>query len=66
MNVTPVSNIERGQWSAINIRNKVDHGVYICSCLVISEEYMWNTKHLFVYDIHFKLFHKKRSWGSHL
>ena len=37
VNVTPVLNIEREQWGACSILRKVDYGVYIFSCSVISE-----------------------------
>ena len=64
MNWTPVLNIERQTWGAIRILKKVNGGVYICSCSVISEKYRCKTKHAFVYDSHFKPLHQSKYYGA--
>ena len=54
MRVTPVSGIEIEPWGAASILRRVNYGVYICTCSVISDEYKCNKKHSFVYDSQFK------------
>ena len=58
MNATPLFYIEREPWSVASILKKVNNGVYICTRSVRSDEYMCNTKHVFLYDSHFKLLHR--------
>ena len=64
--VTPVLNTEREQWGTCSVLRKVNDGVYICSCSVISEEYMCKTKHAFVYDKKFKPLEKQECLGISL
>ena len=64
MNVTPVFQIERELWGASSIIRKVNYGVYICSCSVISDEYRCKEKDAFVYDSHFKYFHQSEYCGD--
>ena len=45
---------------------KVNYRVYIFSCSVRSEEYRCKTKHAFVYDSHFNIFHQSECCGDHI
>ena len=62
--VTPVIIIERKAWVTASIIRRVNGGVYICTCLVRSDEYMCKTKHAFVYDSHFKPLHQSECFGG--
>ena len=64
MNVTPVFQIEIEPCCAASILRPVDAWVYICSCSVISWEYLCKKKYAFVYDSHFKPLHQSKFCGS--
>ena len=64
MKVTPVSRIKREPWVTASILRRVNNGVYICTCSVISDEYKCKTKHVFVYDSHFKDLHQSKCCGD--
>ena len=64
INVTQVFEIEREPWGSANILIVVNYGVYKCTCLVIRDEYMCNTRHAFVYDSHVKPLHQWKCCGD--
>ena len=63
INMTPVSGIDWVPWGAASILITVNYGVYICTCNVQSIEHNCYTKHVFVYDIHFKPLHQTKCCG---
>ena len=64
MKVNPVSIIEREHWVAVSILRRVNYGVYICICSVISDEYKCKTKYEIFYDSHFKPLHQSKCCGG--
>ena len=64
MHATPVFQIEREPRGAAIMLRTVKGILYICSCSVISDEYMCNKKHAFVYDSNFKPLHQSRCCGD--
>ena len=57
-NVTPVFLIEIDMRGVTSILITVNYGVYVCSCSVRYDKYMYKTKHEFVYDSHLKPLHQ--------
>ena len=61
--VTPVSGIEIEPLGAACIMIRVNDGVFICKCNVKYDEYNCWTKHVFVYESHFKPLHQSKCFG---
>ena len=58
--VNPLFDIEREPCGEDSIIRRVNYGVYICTCSVISDEYIFKTKRAFFYDIHVKPLHQSK------
>ena len=63
---TPVIIFKRYDWNAYSILSRYKYGVYICTCLVRSNYYMYKTNMHFLIIGYFNPLHQSKCFGDHI